>query len=331
MVKRSHIDITPFPLLDPLTPGTIQHHEVALPGTELAGSTWPVTTVTGSRSGPVIFINAGIHGGEYPAIETVIRLGKSVNPKDLVGTLVLMPVVNLPAFWQRSMFVCPVDNLNPNRTFPGDPHGSYTEQLVHALMNEFIVHADLHIDLHGGDMVEDLVPFSICQQGESAADKTALELAMVFGLPNVLVVDRPVQASNGTLSYAAAAARGIPSFIAEAGGMGQLQQDAVDLLQTGVLRVLTHLRMLETAVPDCAQPTLLRSFEWLYCQNAGMFYPSVATNESVDVGSVVGSIGSLFGETLEEITSPVAGRVLFLTSSPAVVNDGLLMGIGVIR
>lgn len=329
MVTRSHIDLTRFPLLGPLAPGTVQHHEVALPGSELTGVTWPVTTVTGSRSGPIIFINAGIHGGEYPAIETVIRLGKSLNPKDLAGTVVLMPVVNLPAFWQRSMFVCPVDNLNPNRTFPGDPHGSYTEQLVHALTNEFIVHADLHIDLHGGDMVEDLVPFSICQQGESAANKTALELAMVFGLPNVLVVDRPVQVSNGTLSYAAAAARGIPSFIAEAGGVGQLQQDAVDLLQAGVFRVLHHLHMLETAVPGCAQPTLLRSFEWLYCQNAGMFYPNVATNQAVEVGRVVGTIGSLFGEALEEITSPVAGRVLFLTSSPAVVKDGLLMGIGV--
>ena len=329
MVTHSRIDLTRFPLLGSLSPGTTQQHEVALPGSELAGETWPVTTVTGSEPGPVVFINAGIHGGEYPAIETVIRLGKYLNPTDLVGAVVLMPVVNFPAFWQRSMFVCPVDNLNPNRAFPGDPHGSYTEQLVYALTNEFIAHADLHIDLHGGDMVEDLVPFSICQQGESAANKTALELAMVFGLPNVLLVDRPVQASKGTLSYAAAAARGIPSFIAEAGGVGQLQQDAVDLLQAGVLRVLHHLGMLKTAMPECAQPTLLRSFEWLYCQNAGMFYPSVATNDEVEVGQIVGTIGSLFGETLEEIMSPVAGRVLFLTSSPAVVKAGLLMGIGV--
>lgn len=330
MTVSSQADLARFSLLGPLKPGTTQQHEVALPGSELTGERWPVTTITGSKAGPVVFINAGIHGGEYPAIETVIRLGKLIDPKELTGAVVLMPVVNLPAFWKRSMFVCPVDDLNPNRMFPGDPNGSYTEQLVHALTTGFIAHADLHIDLHGGDMVEDLVPFSICQRGEGSVNERALASALAFGLPNVLAVDRSVQTSKGTLSYAAAAQIGVPSFIAEAGGVGQLQQDAVDLLQLGVFRVLRHLGMLRTDVSESQRPTLLTSFEWLYCQNPGMFYPTVGTNDEVQIGQVVGTIGSLFGDTLEEITSPVAGRVLFLTSSPAVIKNGLLMGIGVV-
>jgi len=118
----------------------------------------------------VLFVGAGVHGGEYPAVETVIRLSTRLNAVEISGTVVLMPVLNLPAFWKRSMFVCPVDNVNPNRVFPGDPQGTYSEQMTHALVNEFIIHADAYIDLHGVDIPEDLVPFSISRKADEPAD-----------------------------------------------------------------------------------------------------------------------------------------------------------------
>lgn len=318
-----------IPILGPLTAGTTQRHTVTLPGAALAEDRWPITTVTGAKAGPTIFINAGVHGGEYPAVETVIRLSTSLEAAELAGTVVLMPVLNLPAFWQRSMFVCPVDNVNPNRVFPGDPNGSYSEQMDYALVNEFIVRADAYIDLHGGDISEALVPFSICRSGGEAVDAKAKELATVFGLPYLLTVNRPIQRAKGSSSFAAAAERGVPGFIAEAGGVGQLQQDAVGLLTNGVLRVLAHLDMIAKRVPDAPPPTVLTSFDWQYSTHAGMFYPSVAVDEEVTDGQEIGRVGSLFGETLETIVSPVTGRVLFLTINPAVLANGLLMGIGV--
>ncbi len=320
-----------IPILGPLTPGTTARHMVTLPGDALADEPRPVTTVTGARPGPTLFINAGIHGGEYPAVETVIRLGNSLDPATLAGAVVLMPVLNLPAFWQRSMFVCPVDNVNPNRVFPGDPHGTYSDQLTHALTTEFIAHADAYIDLHGGDIPEDLVPFSICRGGDEPVDARAKELATVFGLPYLLAVNRPIQRAKGSSSYVAAAECGVPGFIAEAGGVGQLQADAVRLLTDGVRRVLAHLGMSAEAAPPAPPPTVLTAFEWLYCQHAGMFYPAVAVSEVVRQGQTIGRVGSLFGETLETITSPVDGRVLFLTINPAVRANGLLIGIGVVE
>ncbi len=318
-----------IPILGPLEPGTTQRHMVTLPGDALADEPRPVTTITGARPGPTLFINAGVHGGEYPAVETVIRLGVRLDAAEIAGTVVLMPVLNLPAFWKRSMFVCPVDNVNPNRVFPGDPHGTYSEQMTHALVNAFIVHADAYIDLHGGDIPEALVPFSICRKGDDPADAKAAELARVFGLPYLLTVDRPIQQAKGSSSYVAAAERGVPGVLAEAGGVGQLQPDAVDLLMDGVHRVLAHLGMAAKTVPDAPPPTVLTSFEWLYTKHAGMFYPSVAVNDEVRAGQEIGRVGSLFGETLEKITSPVAGRVLFLTINPAVLANGLVIGIGV--
>ena len=318
-----------FSLLGTLEAGLRQVHRVTLPGSELGDEQRTVISITGNNPGPVVFVNAGVHGGEYPAIETVIRLGKTIDPDTVSGAVVLMPVLNMPAFWKRSMFVCPVDNQNPNRLFPGDPNGSYSEQMVYALTTEFVANADCYIDLHGGDIVEDLVPFSICRRGDDEVDQKSLELAKIFGLPFVLTVDRPIQVAKGSSSFVAGAERGVPSLIAEAGGVGRLQLDAVEQLTTGVLRVLSHLGVIDQPIELAAEPTTLSLFQWLYSENAGMFYPTVQINDEVKQGQVVGHVGSLSGETLETVTTPISGRILFTTTSPAVSENGLLMGIGV--
>jgi predicted deacylase len=334
-----------IPILGELTPGTTQRHLIKLPGAALANDEpRPVVSVTGAKQGPVLFVNAGVHGGEYPAVEAVIRLGKTLDPKKISGTVILMPVLNLPAFRTRTPFVCPIDNVNPNRVFPGDPHGSYSEQMTHALINEFVVHADVYVDLHGGDIPEALVPFVICRSEAGLADfkprdvaARSKEIAMAFGLPYVLTVSKPVQPSKGQSSYAAAADKGIPAVLAEAGGIGQMQEGAVALLSRGVINVMRHLEMIEsvadatTTANDAdsnTATTLLTKFEWLYTKSTGVWYPKVAPGDTVGEGEQIGTVGDLFGDTLEEIVSPVNGVVLFLTINPSVLEKGLLMGIG---
>ena len=309
----------------------------------------------------MLFVNAGVHGGEYPAVEAVIRLGKTLDPKNISGTVILMPVLNLPAFRTRTPFVCPIDNVNPNRVFPGDPRGSYSEQMTHACINEFVVHVDAYVDLHGGDIPEALVPFVICREGNDEVANKSKAIAMAFGLPYVLTVSKPVQPSKGhragaggLSSYAAAADKGIPAILAEAGGVGQMQEEAIELLVDGVVNVMRHLGMIDdanfefqiskskanktarsalattkTTAADTAASTLLTKFEWLYTKNTGVWYPKVAPGDAVREGEQIGTVGDLFGDTLEEIVSPVNGVVLFLTINPSVLENGLLMGIGV--
>jgi predicted deacylase len=304
----------------------------------------------------VLFVNAGVHGGEYPAVEAVIRLGKTLYPNKISGTVILMAILNLPAFRTRTPFVCPIDNVNPNRVFPGDPSGSYSEQMTHALINEFVVHADAYIDLHGGDIPEALVPFVICRSEAGLADSKARdvaarskEIAIAFGLPYVLTVSKPVQPSKGQSSYAAAAEEGVPSILAEAGGVGQMQENAVALLVNGVANVMRHLGMLEATKSEIrisksetnskfktpkekrrsqTAATALTKFEWVYTKSAGMWYPKVLPGDVVNKGEEIGRVGDLFGDTLEEVISPVNGVVLFLTINPSVLENGLLMGVG---
>jgi predicted deacylase len=274
-------------------------------------------------------------------------LGKTLDPQKITGTAILMPILNFPAFRSRTPFVCPVDNVNPNRVFPGDPGGSYSEQMTHALINEFVVHANAYIDLHGGDIPEALVPFVICRsatepvEAVNRVDAKSKELALAFGLPYVLTVSKPVQPAKGSSSYAAAADKGIPAILAEAGGVGQMQEDQVELLVNGVKRVMEHLGMIEaedrrsqTAATESAEtadaitPKVLTRFEWVYTKNAGIWYPGISVGDRVKEGQQIGTVGDLFGDTLEKIASPVTGTVLFLTINPSVLENGLLMGIG---
>ncbi len=121
----------------------------------------------------------------------------------------------------------------------------------------------------------------------------------------------------------------MPAIIAEAGGQGILDEEAVALLGRGVGNVLRLLGMLpgEPEPPPPGQRHVGRN-SWLRCEREGFWVAAVATGDEVAAGQLLGRVHDLWGDVLEEITAPADGVVLFLTSSAAVAAGGLLVGLG---
>ena len=173
--------------------GTIIRGHLTFSHPALADLRWPYTVVRGTEDGPRVAVTAGVHPTEYPAIEAAIRLARELDPATMRGSVTILPLVNLPSFLTRTPFVSPLDGLNPNRVFPGDPDGTVTEVIVDAIFRAVIAGADAYIDLHGGDVFEDLYPF-ICWavSGDPDVDARAAALARSLGSSTSLS-SRPIR------------------------------------------------------------------------------------------------------------------------------------------
>ncbi len=293
----------------------------------------PVFLINGSGDGPRLTITAGIHGGEYPCVEAACRLGRELDPSQINGQIVIVPSANPLAFEARSIYVTPVDNKNLNRQFPGNPEGSFTEAWADWLFTNVIVGSDAYIDLHGGDMIEALVPFvAFDVVGIQAVDARAKRMAEAFGIRYALARKSGGGPSGTTVSAAANA--GVASLLAEAGGQGVWNERDVEILRSGVLRVMASIGMLPAGVVESADGSeadaleWLEGWSWLRSDSNGLFYPTVKVGELVQEGQGLGRVANVFGETLQNLVAPATGTVLFLVTSLAMNDGDPLLAIG---
>jgi uncharacterized protein len=297
---------------------------------ELAGTTVPLVEVTGSADGPLLTVISGVHGCEYASMAAVRRWTRSLAARDLRGRVRAVPILNITGFEARAPFVVPEDGKNLNRCFPGDQQGTLADRLAHDVYTQLILGSDAYIDAHCGDMVESLQPFSLFEAGP--AEDKAREMAIAYGLPYVIRQERGEGRAVAGTSSAAAAEAGIPAITAEAGGCGLVEERYVALHVAGLDAVLTTLGMADSTSAGAAPaspPKLLGRFLWLRTPRAGWWEPAVAAGDSVAQGGLIGTVSTLDGaHVLETVTAPADCVVIFATSSPAVADDGLLIGLG---
>lgn len=309
---------------------TKTHGVLTVSGCEGVAMDVPVILINGTEPGPVLWVTAGIHGAEYPSIEAAIQLATELSPHDLHGAVVILPIVNTAAFFARSMYVCPVDNKNINRVFPGNPDGSLSEVVASTLMQTIAPQVSHVIDLHGGDMIEALTPLvSIKQVQNDLVNAKARELALHFGLETLVEVPHEGEewTSDGTLTKTMAQ-RGVPTLLAEAGGCGLMDADSVALLSNGVRNVMTYLHMLPGPLPPSRVTERYYGIVRLFAAHQGLLYPNVQAGDRVTPGQSLGEIRDVFGAVLDCLICPVNGKVLYILSSPAVQHEDLVMGIG---
>jgi predicted deacylase len=257
-----------------------------------------------------------------------VRLGAGLDPAELRGQVLCLPLLNPAAFWERTPYVSPIDNLNPNRTFPGKPLGTFTERVAHHLTERAIRHADALIDLHGGDIPEALVAFMIYEEtGDAALDARSRAIAEAFGMPAMLAQPPGRSPISGT-SYAAAARLDVPAVIAEDGGAGVYDAAAADRMLAGTENALRALGVLPGGARPVAQPHRYGRFVWVRAGAAGFFKPAVQVGDTVAPGAALGTINDFYGRVVETVAAEAAGRVLFLVVSAAIKANGLICGIG---
>jgi predicted deacylase len=283
----------------------------------------PMWLVNGASGGPTLVVTAGVHAAEYASIAAALDLGRALDPARLHGRVIVVPVMNGPAFTARSIYVCPLDGKNLNRVFPGEADGSASQQIAAWVFERVIRQGDYYIDLHGGDLVEALVPFTIFfRSGDARVDATAFELAKVFGIEYLVRSETPGS------TFCAAARAGIPAILAESGGQGIWTPKDIGLLSNGIHRVMLHLGMCEGPAPDPAPFKLLDQFLWLRSAHDGFWYPSVPVGEMVRKGESLGCIKDVEGRVLQDAIAPADGCVLFIVTSLAINDNDPLLAVG---
>lgn len=311
-----------------MTAGTTMHNlTVAAPpgnGSVADRLAVPYAEITGERDGPHLTVLTGVHGTEYTSIAAVREFVRHVDPAQVSGRITAVPVVNLPGFWARSPFVVPVDGLNLNRSFPGNPAGSWTEVLADAVTTRFVRGSDFLLDLHAGDLPEALEPFAMYEESPVEADSR--RMARAYGVGHVVRQAAALRTVAGS-SCAAAADLGVPAIVAESGQNGLVERDAVQRHLAGLTNVARELGVLAGEPAAVPAPVQHEGWHWLRTPVAGWWEPLVGTGQAVRAGELLGTVNELLGGVVAEVRAPEAGVPLFLTSSPAVLADGLLLGL----
>ncbi len=282
------------------------------------GVSLPCTIIRGRSPGPKLIVTAGVHGAEYSSIEAARRLC-ATSPDDIVGELVILPIINIEAFFKHLAFFHPLDNKNINRVFPGNPNGTPAERRA-AWLTQAITGMDAYIDLHCGDMTETLIPFSVLPKD----DARSTEMALASGLPYA------VRSAATGHSYDAAIGVGVPGLILESGHNGLWTEDSVGLLELGVRRIMAHLGMLSNTAappPPPAQKPVLCSMAGAAAPAAGYWHPAIKLGDKVKPGDLLGTMYDLAGKWERKITSERDGMILYHSTSLAISQGEALVGI----
>ncbi len=293
----------------------------------------PVTVVHGGKPGPVLAIVAGSHGTEYASIIAVLKLIGLLDPAQLTGSVILVPLVNRPSFDQKVVHVNPVDGKSMNRFYPGRMDGSQTERASFLMTKQVVEPADHLIDLHGGDLDESLRPYSYwTKTGNENQDRISREMVLAFGLDTIIIsADRPKDPAASRYLENTASTRGKPSITAEAGHAGTVEPEDVEALVRGCLSVMRHLKMLPGAPTPVASPVWISSIAGATSEQAGVFYPLVKRGSYVAKGTPLGYVTDFFGRTVFEAQAPEAGVVLYICAVPSMKKGDTIANVGVVQ
>lgn len=305
---------------------------IAVPAASDAALDIPVAVFHGAKPGPVLALVSGAHGTEYASIIALERMIGLLNPAELAGTVIIVPLINIPSFERKVPHVNPVDGKSMNRMYPGKMDGTQTDRASFLITKQIVEQCDHLIDLHGGDTDESLRPYSYwTKTGNERQDRISREMVLAFGQDHIIIsTDRPKDPQASRYLENTATTRGKPSITVEAGHAGTVEAEDVGALVNGSLSVMRYLKMLPGTATPIEHPVWFEKVVPLASEQTGIFYPLVRRGTYVEQGMKLGYVTDYLGKMIFEARAPVAGVVMYICAVPSMTKGATIANIGVV-
>ncbi len=261
----------------------------------------PIEVRRGKRAGPVMFVSAAIHGDELNGIEIINRLHKSRSIKNLKGTLITVPMVNVYGVLNQSRYL--PDRRDLNRCFPGSRKGSLGGRIAHLFVEEIIKKCDVGIDLHTGAIHRSNLP----QIRANCDDIETLDMAKAFGMPVILNADLRDGSMRETANEL-----GTKILLYEAGEALRYDEFSIRAGVKGIINVMREIGMLNKVKRKGhpIAPYIARQSGWVRANESGLINHHAQLGDHVSKGEVLGTIANPYGDVLDKILSPAEGVVI---------------------
>ncbi len=295
-----------------------RRRQLELPAGRLPSGSYlhlPVEVIHGRKQGPVIWLSGAIHGDEIVGVEIIRQVMDGLDPAELAGTVIALPVVNVFGFVSESRYL--PDRRDLNRSFPGSRSGSLAARLARLFMDEVVARCSFGIDFHAGSDDRTNLP----QIRGNMDDEETRRLAEAFGAP-VVVHSRP---QKGTLRHAVLRKQK-RVLLFEGGEPRRFSPRAVEAGVPGTLRVLRELGMVEDAPAGPEQPPQeARNTRWVRASRGGIFRLEVELGQRVGAGTRLGIIADPTGRKGAPVKIRRGGIILGHTVNPLVnLGDALV-------
>ena len=278
----------------------------------------PVQILHGAKKGPTIAVTAAIHGDELNGTGIIHHLvygvdhipgtpDDHIDPTQLSGTLILVPVVNVEGMMMGTRTT--PDGRDLNRLFPGSESGNQSRRLAHALFTKVVKRSDYLIDLHTAPITRMNVP-----QIRADLDKAKCKkIARAFGTKVIMNSKGP----KGSIRHEATKA-GTPTILLESGTSHRFEPDALESGVLGILNVLAHLGMLKRDIVQPDWRIIVHKFRWVRAPVGGILHTLIVGGATVKEGETIAYVTDPFGARVDDVTSPVNGYVVGLATTPLV-------------
>lgn len=268
----------------------------------------PVVVARGLETGPVLCLTAGVHGDELIGVEAVRRIAEDLEPLELRGAVVAVPIANPHGFRRSSRYL--PDRRDLNRYFPGSRLGSAASRIAATIFDGVIRRCEYLVDFHTGSFHRTNTPHL---RGD-LRNPLVRELARYFGAPVV------IHSTGGAgMLRRAAMDIGITALTFEAGEPMRFEEEGIEVGVEGVSRLMVALGMMDGALDLSKTPEFYYRTRWVRVDDGGILLTSAKLGEKVAVGDVLGTVTDPITNQRQVLTSPYAGRIVGMALSQVVI------------